>query len=72
MRGHENSLMPNPNEARGHVAGRSTIQIDIGSFGGRSTKPGSVPTSERGVTAAIDAIKPLRLARLVIGSTPAK
>jgi len=53
-------------------AGRAAFQIDNGSFGGRSGEPGSVPTSNRGGTAAIGTVKLLRLALLASGTTPAR
>jgi len=72
MRVHENSVVAESKRVRGQLAGRCTIQIDNGSFGGRSSGPGLVLTSGRGGTVATCAVKPLRLALLAIGSTPAK
>jgi hypothetical protein len=58
---------------RGRVSRRSALQIDNGSFGGRSNVRGSVPDRERGGTATIGALRSLRLTLLIIEtSTPAK
>jgi len=54
------------------AAGRGAVQIDNGSFGGRSSESGSVPTIDRDRTAATGSVKPLRLALLAIGITPAR
>jgi hypothetical protein len=53
-------------------AGHRAIQIDNGSFGGRSGDPGSVPTSVRGSMALTGTVKPLRLTPVASGSTPVK
>jgi hypothetical protein len=59
-------------ERAGRSAGRSAIQIDNWSFGGRSNRLGSIPVSERGGTATIDNVRPRCALPAAIGMTAAK